>query len=344
MTISVVIPIYNVEKYIRRCLESVIAQDSGFFDIECLIVDDCSHDSSMSIIKDIIDNYTGNNISFHFIHHEENMGISITRNHGILAATGEYLFFIDSDDDILDNSFMTFVSYLEKYPSTDIIIGDMLWVEHNLFMNSPFAKYGAFPIFVEDKRKIMEFVLNRHVDRHACNKFVRRSLVVDNKLFFDPGMIYEDVVWTYRLYSCTSSILIIPELTYRYELNPLSLVHTSEKRSEQLINSFVYISDYLLNNPPIVFGKKTLFTAHKLFVHHWMLNAIYYANLYGTCQKNHEKMTILRRRLFLYSVSHFRLVMMIYFLTMFKPFCYLLKMKWFRANLYRINRLVYLLS
>lgn len=344
MTISVVIPIYNVEKYVRRCLESVIAQECSFFNIECLIIDDCSPDSSMSIIQDIIDNCTGNNIIFHLIRHEKNLGLSVARNSGISAATGEYIFFIDSDDDILDNSFMTFISYIEKYPSTDVIIGNLLWVEHNLYTNASFAKYGVSPVLVEDKREIMELVLNRHIDRHACNKFIRRSLVVDNKLFFDSGMIYEDVVWTYRLYSCTSSILIIPELTYRYEYNPLSIVHTPGERSEQLINSFVFISDFVLNNPPTVFGKKILFTAHKLFVHHWMQNAIYNAELYGAGQKNHEKMKVLKRKLFLHSVCHFRPVMMFYFLTMFNPFCKLLKKKWFRANINRINHLVYSLS
>ena len=299
MTISVIIPIYNVEKYVRRCLESVIAQGCASFDIECLIIDDCSPDSSMSIVQDVLDSYTGNDIIFHIIRHEKNMGISITRNSGILAATGDYLFFIDSDDDILDNTFMTFVSYIKKYPSTDVIIGNLLWVEHNLYMNAPLVKYGVSPILVEDKKEIMELVLNRHIDRHACNKFVRRSLVVDNKLFFDAGIIYEDVVWTYRLFSCTSSILIIPELTYRYEYNPLSIVHTPKERSEQLIKSFIFISDFILKNPPTFLGKKILFTAHKLFVHYWMQNAIYNAEMYGAGQEDYERMTVIKRKLFL---------------------------------------------
>jgi len=64
MKISIVIPVYNVERYIRRCLESVIGQESESFDIECILVDDCSPDSSVEVAKDVINGYHGSNISF----------------------------------------------------------------------------------------------------------------------------------------------------------------------------------------------------------------------------------------------------------------------------------------
>ena len=101
MKISVIIPVYNVEKYIRRCLLSVKDQKCEDFNIECLIVDDCSPDGSMTIVRDLIEKNDDKSITFTIISHEKNKGLSEARNSGIKASTGDYLYFIDSDDDIL---------------------------------------------------------------------------------------------------------------------------------------------------------------------------------------------------------------------------------------------------
>ena len=121
MTISIIIPVYKVEKYIRRCLESVIDQESNNFKIECLIIDDCSPDESMSIVSDIIDNYNGSAITFKIFRHEENMGLSAARNTGIKASTGDYLFFIDSDDHILENTLHILLNILMQMLSWEIL-------------------------------------------------------------------------------------------------------------------------------------------------------------------------------------------------------------------------------
>ena len=82
MTISIIIPVYNVEEYIQRCLKSVIAQECDDFDIECILVDDCSNDISMVIAKDMIDHYHGP-ISFRLLSNSENQGPSVSRNNGL---------------------------------------------------------------------------------------------------------------------------------------------------------------------------------------------------------------------------------------------------------------------
>lgn len=92
LKISVVLPLYNVEKYIRKCLESIIAQENSGYTIECLIIDDASPDNSMTIVKEIIANYHGFAITFRVIRHEVNKGLSEARNAGIKASTGDFLF------------------------------------------------------------------------------------------------------------------------------------------------------------------------------------------------------------------------------------------------------------
>ena len=344
MTISVIIPVYNVEKYIRRCLESVIDQEGDGFNIECLIVDDCSPDDSMVIVNDIIKNYHGSVINFKIIRHEVNKGLSAARNTGIRASTGDFLFFIDSDDSILENTFKKFVAYSIEYPFAEMVLGNSLGTEDNYLSNTPVTNNDNSPCFIDDKRTIWQHVLMRRIDRHAWNKLVRRSLIVDNGLYFDDGLLYEDVTWTYRLFSCVSSILIVPELTYMYEYNPSSIVHTPAERSSKLINSFVFITDFLVNNPPKIDGKDIFFTEHSLFVYYWMIQTMDLCEKYGTHAQTRAKLNALKWVLFWKSVAHFRPIMTLYFLTLFKPFSWLFKLRLYRSNIYRITKVVYKLS
>ncbi len=340
MTISVVIPVYNVEKYIRRCLESVIDQENDRYKIECLIVDDCSPDGSMTIVRDLIEKNDDKSITFKIISHEKNKGLSEARNSGIKASTGDYLYFIDSDDDILENTFARYYSYLHEYPFVDVIMGNSLEMECNLLTNSSVTNVSL----ISDKQTIIYNLLCRKIDRHAWNKLIRRSFIVDNNLFFDTRLLYEDVTWTYRLFTTVSSVLIVPELTYMYEYNPSSIVHTHAKRSSKILWSFVFISDYIFNNPPKINGKKVFYTEHSLFVNHWLLYAIDNFMSYGAEKSIRIKLNSLKRKMFWSAVCHLRPALASYFLIMFKPLCWLLKVRVFRANIDRIIRVVYKLS
>lgn len=119
MKISIIIPVYNVAQYIEECLNSVIAQ-TYMGDMECLIVDDCGTDDSIAIAKRIIQDYQGN-IKFQILYHEHNRGLSAARNTGIEASTGDYLYFLDSDDSIIPECLELMVEILEKYPKAEIV-------------------------------------------------------------------------------------------------------------------------------------------------------------------------------------------------------------------------------
>ena len=93
--VSIIIPVYKVEAYIERCLTSVMHQTYQDSAIECVLVDDCSPDKSISLAQDMISRYHGN-IDFTIIRNDKNRGLSVSRNNGIEHATGKYLFFLDS--------------------------------------------------------------------------------------------------------------------------------------------------------------------------------------------------------------------------------------------------------
>ena len=217
MTISVIIPIYKAEQYIRHCIEAVIDQELNAFDIECILVDDATPDRSMEIAREVISEYHGSNISFVLLRHEENKGPSAARNTGISAASGEFLLFLDSDDVFVENTLKTFFSYHLDYPSVDVIMGNTLWMENQFLSNTPITGGNNAPYFINDFSTIWRLVLRRKIDRQVVNKLIRRSVILDNKLFFDENVsMYEDAIWTYSLYSHISSILIVPVITYVY--------------------------------------------------------------------------------------------------------------------------------
>lgn len=95
--ISIIVPIYNVEKYIKSCIDSIIQQD--YPNIECIFVNDCTQDKSMIIVNNCLNKYKGS-IEFKIINHENNLGLSAARNTGVKRSTGDYLYFLDSDDEL----------------------------------------------------------------------------------------------------------------------------------------------------------------------------------------------------------------------------------------------------
>ena len=111
--ITVVMPVYKVEKYVSECLDSIINQTFDCF--ECIIIDDCSPDNSMCLIEEKLAGYKGN-ISFRIVRNERNEGVSAARNKGIELSRGGYLFFIDSDDMLYENCLEKLWEETKRYP------------------------------------------------------------------------------------------------------------------------------------------------------------------------------------------------------------------------------------
>ena len=119
MRISIIIPVYNVELYVEECLQSV-ANQTMTEGIECIIVDDRGQDNSMDIVRHFVDDYQGA-ISFHILKHEKNGGLSAARNTGIEAATGEYVYFLDSDDYLVPSAIETLISIADRNGGVDLL-------------------------------------------------------------------------------------------------------------------------------------------------------------------------------------------------------------------------------
>jgi len=117
--VSIIIPVYNVEKYIEACFNSISNQT--YKNIEAIFVDDCSSDDSYKILSNLIKQHSQSEIQYKILRHESNKNVSFARNTGIRAATGDYISFIDSDDIIIPNGIEYLLNIAKKYPTAEII-------------------------------------------------------------------------------------------------------------------------------------------------------------------------------------------------------------------------------
>ena len=163
--VSLIIPVYNVVKYIDRCLDSVMNQE--YPNIECILVDDYTPDNSFEIINKKLDAYSGR-IDFKIVRHKENRGLSAARNSGVKVATGDYIFFLDSDDQLVEGAIEAFVDAIIEYGSVDFLIGDYQVIGNWYYRGIQSEKYLSsnveiFSDYLSGKWYVM-----------ACGKLINR--------------------------------------------------------------------------------------------------------------------------------------------------------------------------
>lgn len=232
ISISIVIPVYKVERYISECLESVINQTFNE-PFECILVDDCGGDQSIAIAEGIIASYSGK-ILFRIIHHDHNRGLSGARNTGINVAKGEYVYFLDSDDTIYPNCIKDMKDLLIEHPSVDIVQGNFVIQEVG-----EKVRQTNFPSYTNDVKWIRENLCSFSIPESACNRLVRKMFIVDNGIFFKEGLIQEDTEWTFQIQKHIKSIAFTNKSSYYYRINPDSIMHSSGKIKEA--NAFATI-------------------------------------------------------------------------------------------------------
>ena len=192
--LSIIVPVYNVEKYIRDCLESIFRQGLDESIFEVIIVNDGTKDNSMEMIADIIK--THSNIS---VIEQENQGLSVARNNGIAAAKGEYIFMPDSDDLLIDNS-LPFLLNKATETKADLIVADFL------MRNNEIIEYFKLDSKQKDGQTIemtgKELFLG-YLNPSQCyvwRTLYRRRFLTDNHITFFPKIRYQDVPFTHECY------------------------------------------------------------------------------------------------------------------------------------------------
>ena len=335
ISVSVIIPVFNVEKYIRRCLMSVMHQNINNIKLECLIINDKTQDDSMVIIQQMISKYSGP-IQFKIIEHDYNRGLSAARNTGLINAKGDYIFFMDSDDHLTPNCFLYYLENLKLCPQVDMVIGNVMNCKNNNLLIQHFSE----PWLIDDCDVFFKRMLRHQIYLYAWNKLIRRKLLINNHILFEEGILYEDQCWSYELFSHLSSVLLLPEVTYIYENNPSSIVNSTftPELSDLVLKSYVVSTNKILDNPPCHQNYKTnMAVDYLLFIMHFMMNGLDVMSRCTVSTIATKNFRVVRKRLFIRSIKYGRLVISCFLLLLFPPLSNLQKMRFFRRHYYGLE-------
>lgn len=235
IVITIIIPIYNVGPFITSCLQSVFAQTYKG-KIECILVDDCGTDNSLAIAQKLVNNYIGP-IKFKILHHKKNRGLSAARNTGIDASTGDYLLFLDSDDELPPNSIKDLIEGTNGL-QMDIVVGNFEICGGD---RTIIKDYKQDVFYSNDTAEIIKYYTDEKLYMMAWNKLVRRSFIKKYNLYFKEGIIHEDVLWSLLVINRASSLHIISTPTYIYNIRDGSI--TNSMNLQKSFDSWMTIID-----------------------------------------------------------------------------------------------------
>ncbi len=231
--ISIIIPVYNTEKFISRCIDSVSKQN--YPNIEIVIINDFSKDNSERIIKEKLD------LLFHckciVINNKENLGLSNSRNVGIHHSTGEYLFFLDSDDELSNEQVIS--KFYKKIweVKADVCIAETQQVKNKQFIQNNYH-------LIKSKKNSLDNEIIKHYMKGewaaiACNRLYSKQFIIDNKLSFYPRIINEDELWSFQVYLNARKVVFLREKTYYYYIgenpNSITFLNKNDMRSLEII-------------------------------------------------------------------------------------------------------------
>lgn len=221
--ISVIVPAYNSEQYLKNCLDSLVNQTKK--EIEIIAVNDGSTDNTLKILKDYEKMYP----TLIKVISQNNQGLSTTRNVGIKHAVGKYVAFVDSDDEIELDLLEKVWKKIEEY-EYDVVAFDVKWIYPDKELISPsLVKNSGVDITIEEKKDLL---ININV--MACNKIYKRDLFDDENLLFVPNTWFEDVLLTYKMIPSVRSIAKIDYPGYKYFQRENSITYTYSERLNEI--------------------------------------------------------------------------------------------------------------
>ena len=283
--ISVIIAMYNAERYIGDALNSLLAQT--FQNFEVIIVDDCSTDSSCAVVESFVERFNGR---LTLTHMEENSGQgSLPRNRGLMFSRGEYVFFMDNDDLLtktaleemytLARKFDADVVYLDGHYDADDDLKEIKPADYPMAVSTPTLEPEDLP------ERIKRIGQGRYT-LPPWDKFVRRKLLVENKISFPHCRMSEDDIWTFGLIFYAKNFLCVPNKVYIRRFSEESIMR-DKKTPLQVVN--VWLSPILLGLKHLdeLMRRHEFFKANPqyryavldMFVQ-WKFNAIFRASQY----------------------------------------------------------------
>lgn len=282
--LSVIIPVYNVEPYLRQCVDSVLAQT--YRNIEIILVDDGSTDNSGKIVDELCSSPNSAS-SPHRLKciHKPNGGLSDARNAGLRVATGEYVAFLDSDDVYLLNDGVEQLMALAHAEQPDVLLFQAVdvYAHHQTVRKAYDVEYMATHSGAE---VFAQLVRTQSFNMSACFQLIRRDLLEQHQLYFEKGLLSEDVDWSLRLWRHVSKVRAInlPLYGYQHREGSISTTYTIRnlRSYEHIFAKFVQL-----------YKERVAEAVAELY---WQTVMGYLAQMYTNCLYNYGQLSIQERK------------------------------------------------
>ncbi len=239
--ISVIIPIYNVERYIEKCLRSLFTQTKAD-GVEYILINDATPDRSMEIVNDLIDEFNIQNAKI--INNSNNLGSGGSRKKGIEAAIGDYTIFVDSDDWCEPTMLEELYSRAKECDAD--IVGCDYYIDYGIS-----SKYVSMPMG-EDNIECLKMVLSSKLTQSMWSKMVRRELYDHDVNYFIQGLdTWEDLLASVKLFYFAKKVTYLPRAFYHYmQVNTGSITRSgfSQKRLDDIVAAVSDIAVFIDNN------------------------------------------------------------------------------------------------
>lgn len=227
--VSVIVPVYNVSEYIDRCWDSI--RNQTYKNIEVLFVDDCGTDDSVTKLEGYL--ATSDVVAVRILHHDKNRGLSAARNTGLEAATGDYVYFLDSDDDITEDCIESLVVPLSE-KQYDFVVGD-----YSVVGDGGYSPLSLSTGVVETQEEVLRTYAAGEWYVMAWNKLCRKDFLIENDLFFKEGLIHEDVLWTFKVACKAANMYVVKHPVYNYYVRSSSIM--TSMSIEKDVNIYVEV-------------------------------------------------------------------------------------------------------
>lgn len=224
ITVSIVIPVYKVAAYIGDCLESVWRQ--SYPSLEVILVNDATPDDSMiqaaPWIKKLHERF-----EVKVVNHEQNRGLSAARNTGIDASTGNWVYFLDSDDEITPDCIELMVAEVVKHPDVDFVIGGVKFVGTS--WNFPLK---CAPYVMGNDAILHDYTTHKWY-MMAWNRLYKKMYLLQNNLYFKEGLLHEDELYSFQVATTAQAMAAVYEETYIYKVRSNGNI-TSQRKLKNL--------------------------------------------------------------------------------------------------------------
>ncbi|MDO4924987.1 MAG: glycosyltransferase family 2 protein [Turicibacter sp.] len=241
INLSIIIPLYNGEKYISTCLESIIGQELD--GIEIIIIDNASTDRSI----DIVEQYMKKFKNIRLIRNKRNHGPGVARNIGINKALGKYITFVDCDDYVSKDMYLNMYNYIEKY-SLDCVVCEYDYVHNNDNLNSYSKQCDSIQIV--NKIQAVQQFLKGEIECYSWNKLYKRKYLLTNQVFFSEEIFTgEDVIFLAKVIVSSNKIGFSSNRFYKYRRHLNSITSSIDNQKVIEHNSaLIETIDYLKRN------------------------------------------------------------------------------------------------